>query len=438
MSLDVHGSHDGEHGGAPARPAEGAAAAFAPLRGPTPAPRRAPVHAAVARALLRRLAADLDARIVLPDGQALGATRPSAPVMLIEDARLFDRVGVDHKLGVGEGYLAGEWRPGPGTDLADLLTPFAERLTEIVPAPLRRFRRLVEARHPIHEDNDRDGAASNISQHYDLSNELFRTFLDETLSYSAAWFDQDTGTAGFAGLAAAQRRKVDGILDLARVGPGTRLLEIGTGWGQLAIQAAGRGAQVDTITLSREQQALAISRIAAAGCADRARVHLCDYRDVARIGAAYDAVVSVEMIEAVGERYWPEFFAAVAAALRPGGWFGLQAITMAHDRMLDSRHAYGWVHKYVFPGGLIPSRVAIADQARRAGLRERAARSLGPDYAHTLRLWRERFREQAEQVRELGFDEQFQRVWEYYLAYSEAGFRSAHLDVWQIGLEHTG
>ncbi len=419
---------------------------FAPLSQFVPSPSKAPVHAAVVRALLRRIVRSLDVQVQLPDGSLIGSTRPGAPLMVIRDGGFFDRVGLDHKLGVGEGYLAGEWQAGAGTDLADLLTPFAERLTDIVPTPLRRFRRLVERRHPRHEDNDRAGARSNISRHYDLSNELFATFLDETMTYSAASFEggggDDAGAIGFDGLASAQMHKIERILDIAHVGAGTRLLEIGTGWGQLAIQAARRGALVDTITLSQEQHDLARERIADTGLAERVQVRLCDYRDVAadssdELAGSYDAVVSVEMIEAVGERYWADYFQSVARALRPGGRFGLQAITMAHDRMLDSRHAFGWVHKYVFPGGLIPSLEAIAEYAGQAGLRERSAASLGPDYAHTLRLWRQRFLEQQEQVRALGFDEHFRRVWEYYLAYSEAGFRSGHLDVWQLALERT-
>ncbi len=406
---------------------------FAPVAEVVPGPPQAPLHAAVVRHLVRRIVRDLQVAVHLPDGTRWGSDRPGVPVLVVHDWALFDRVGVDHKLGVGEGFLAKEWAPGPETDLADLLTPFAERLTDIVPAGLRRFRRLVERRHPRHEANDRSGSRANIARHYDLSNELFATFLDETLTYSAAWFDEHTGRAGFDGLATAQRRKVDGILDLARVGPGMRVLEIGSGWGQLAIQAADRGARVDTITLSREQQVRAIDRVHEAGHADRVRVLLRDYRDLADLGR-YDAVVSVEMIEAVGERYWAEYFQAVAAALRPDGWFGLQAITMPHDRMLDSRHAYTWVHRYVFPGGLIPSREAIAEHAAAAGLHVHDERSLGVDYAHTLRLWRERFRQRRDAVRELGFDELFERVWEFYLAYSEAGFRSGHLDVWQLGL----
>lgn len=394
-------------------------------------PRRAPVHARVVKGLLRRVVRDMPIQVRMPDGTVLGSRAPHAPTMVVHDDRFFDRVGRHHKIGVGEGYLAGEWAPSQDTDLADLLTPFAERLADIVPGPLRRLRRLAEAGHPAAEDNDRAGARSNISRHYDLSNEFFALFLDETMTYSAAWFDQASVAAGFDGLAAAQRRKVEGILDDARVGPGTRLLEIGTGWGQLAIQAADRGARVDTVTLSAEQLALAHERIRAAGHAGAVSVRLQDYRDVQ---GPYDAVVSVEMIEAVGERYWPAYFRSVAGRLCPGGRFGLQAITMSHRRMLESRLSYGWVHKYVFPGGLIPSVEAITEHAGRAGLHIVGSRSLGPDYARTLRLWRERFDACRDEVLALGFDRQFLRVWEFYLAYSEAGFRSGHLDVRQLAM----
>lgn len=398
------------------------------------APVRAPVRGTAMRLLTRRMARFVDVRIVLPDGQALGATRPDAPEMLVRDWRLFDRVGASFKIGVGEGFVAGEWEPGPGTDLADLLTPFAARLADLVPPGLARFRRLVEPRQPAHHRNDRDGSRANIAHHYDLSNDVFAAFLDETMTYSAAWFAPEDDP-GMTGLAAAQRRKVDGILDLARVGPGSRVLEIGTGWGQLAIQAAGRGASVHTITLSSEQAGLARSRVAEADLADRVEVEVRDYRDIAD---TYDAVVSVEMIEAVGYEYWPGYFEALSEAVRPGGEVAIQAITMAHQRMLASRHAYGWIHKYIFPGGLIPSVEAIAEHAAAAGLRVTADRSLGADYARTLRLWRERFLARGEEVRRLGFDDRFAKVWEFYLAYSEAGFRSGHLDVRQLRLSPVG
>ncbi len=385
-----------------------------------------PIRAAVAREVLRGAVRDLGVRARLPDGRLIGAGGPDAPELRIESGAFFHRLGADLKIGFGEAYLAGDWQAGPGTDLADLLTVFAARLTELVPASLQRLRRLVEQRLPAAEDNDREGARGNIQRHYDLSNELFAAFLDETMSYSSGWF-----APGVDDLATAQRHKIDAILDLAAVGPGSRVLEIGTGWGQLALQAGRRGATVHTVTLSAEQRDLAQRRIREAGLADRVTVRLCDYRDVT---GRYDAVVSVEMIEAVGERYWPAYFAAVGRLLVPGGRFGLQAITMPHSRMLATRHARGWVHKYVFPGGLIPSLTAIEDHSSAAGFAISVRRSLGPDYARTLRLWRAEFVRNAGLVDRLGFDAVFRRLWELYLAYSEAGFRSGYLDVWQLAL----
>jgi cyclopropane-fatty-acyl-phospholipid synthase len=378
-----------------------------------------PARAAIAREILRRAVRNLPVTVVLPDGTRLGT---SGPVMEIVSEAFFHRIGADLKIGFGEAYMAGDWRAGRSTDLADLLTVFASRLTDLVPPMLQRFRKLIEPR--LAEQNDKAGARQNIARHYDLSNELFAAFLDPTMSYSAAWFDQVDD------LEAAQVRKIDGILDLAGVRDGSRVLEIGTGWGQLAIQAARRGATVTSITLSAEQRDLARKRIAEAGV--DATVQLRDYRE---IEGQYDAIVSVEMIEAVGERYWPTYFATIDRLLAPGGRFGLQSITMPHDRLLATRHAQGWIHKYIFPGGLIPSLTAIEQIASAAGgLAVETRRDLGADYARTLRLWRERFVAQTPVVANLGFDAVFRRMWEFYLAYSEAGFRAGYLGVSQLAL----
>jgi cyclopropane-fatty-acyl-phospholipid synthase len=249
-----------------------------------------------------------------------------------------------------------------------------------------------------------------------LSNDLFSIFLDETMSYSAGWF-----APGSDDLLEAQHRKIDGILDMAGVTAGQHILEIGTGWGRLSIRAAQRGARVTTLTISAEQATLAEQRIAAAGMSDRVQVLLRDYREAR---GSYDAVVSVEMVEAVGEEYWPTYFAALDRLLKPGGRVGLQSITMPHDRMVVSRNDYTWIHKYVFPGGLIPSLEAIEQNlAEHTGLRIVERRTLGPDYARTLHHWRERFLARGEDVAGLGFDETFRRMWEFYLGYCEAGFR---------------
>lgn len=384
----------------------------------------APLRARVARAIVGR--APGRTGVAIQQAGAAPLRAGVGPAMVIHSPQFFDRLGAHLGVGLAESYLAGEWDAADGTDLGDLLTAFAEHLPHLVPGPLRRFRRLVERHRPAHERNSIDGARTNISRHYDLSNELFACFLDDTMSYSAAWFARTEDD-----LAAAQRAKIDRLLDVAGVGAGTRLLEIGTGWGQLAIQAAGRGATVQSITLSEEQCRLARRRVEAAGLTDRVRIEVCDYRHVA---GEYDAAVSVEMIEAVGESYLPDYFDAVARALVPGGRFGLQAITMPHERMLETRHAHTWVHKYVFPGGFIPSREQIDEHAGRAGLEPSGSPlSLRVDYARTLREWRERFTAADDQVDALGFDATFRRLWELYLAYSEAGFRAAQLDDWQLG-----
>ncbi|MEY4322819.1 MAG: hypothetical protein RL410_600 [Actinomycetota bacterium] len=383
----------------------------------------------VAKQLLLRISQRVAVNITLPNGTHVQPFQSTRPTMVIKSDNFFHRLGSDYKIGLGESYMAGEWDVAEGSDLADVLTPFAERLLDIVPAWMRSFRTFFEPKHPLDEENNRRGAKKNIERHYDLSNELFTRFLDETMTYSAAWFADDVRT--FTNLSAAQRRKVAGILDFARVSKDSSVLEIGSGWGQLALQAAERGAKIHTITLSEEQLKLAKERFDKAGVQAQVNIEIRDYRDVTD---RYDAVVSVEMIEAVGEKYWDEYFETVSRSLRQGGYFGLQAITMPHDRMLASRHAYTWVHKYIFPGGLIPSVDAIESNCAKHGLNVVDRRSLGLDYASTLRLWRERFHENFESIKQQGFDDVFGRMWEFYLAYSEAGFASGHLDVWQLGI----
>ena len=230
----------------------------------------------------------------------------------------------------------------------------------------------------------------------------------------------------------AQLRKFDGILDYAQVGAGTRVLEIGSGWGSLAIRAAERGADVTSITLSREQAELATERIK-----DRRLDDLGRHRDrrLPRVSGQYDAIVSVEMIEAVGAEFWPSYFRSIDERLAPGGRVAIQAITMNHDRMLETRNSYGWIQKYIFPGGLIPSLQAI-DQvcAEHTGLRVTHRRELGLHYAETLRRWRTTFNANWPEISRQGFDETFRRTWEFYLAYCEAGFAARYLGVSQLRL----
>ena len=415
---------------------------------------RAAASAKAADRLFRRAAADLDVRIEYPDGALVGARREQEilPRMIIRNPDAFARrVGTGGLIGFGESYMAGDWT---SPDLAAVLSVFASRMATLIPRPLQRLRALYVAKHPAQERNTEQNTRSNISRHYDLSNEMFETFLDETLTYSSALFSSTPARVGqvrdvtvlrapvpqvapkWDDFADAQRRKIDRLLDEAGVGAGTRLLEIGTGWGELCIRAAERGAVVRSVTLSSEQQSLARRRVAEAGHSDAVQIDLLDYRNV---DGEYDAIVSVEMIEAVGHQYWATYFRVLDRLLASGGRVALQAITMPHDRMLQTRNTYTWVHKYIFPGGFLPSTEAIESiTAEHTALRVRERLSMGQHYAETLRLWKERFAAHSSQAEELGFDETFRRMWHFYLCYSEAGFRSGYIDVQQLVLDKTG
>ena len=392
----------------------------------------AAASAVIADRLLRRAAARLPLRLVYPDGTVVGAADPTAPTLLIHQPEaLARRIGRHGLIGFGESYMAGDWS---SNDLPAALTVLAGSVADLVPRTLQWLRPIGPAFRPRWRGASRDQARRNIAEHYDVSNDLFAEFLDETMTYSCALFTQLP--AASVDLASGQRRKIDRILDVAGVQRGYRVLEIGTGWGELCIRAATRGAHVRSVTLSVEQQRLARLRVAAAGLSDSVQVDLCDYRDVE---GCYDAVVSVEMIEAVGYHSWPEYFATLERLVRPGGRVAIQAITMPHTRMLASRNTHTWIQKYIFPGGLLPSRQAIwGITERHTGLRTVDMTSLRPHYAETLRLWRERFMQRRDRLAHLGFDEVFGRMWELYLAYSEAGFRSGYLDVYQWTFAHEG
>ena len=385
---------------------------------------RAGVSAMAVDVLVRRLTRRLPLAVRYPDGTVAGSATGVPCLILHRPGDFAARVGAAGLIGFGESYMAGDW---DAPDLVGVLTVLAAHVAEVVPRPLARLRRLYVAGHPAAERNSEDNTRGNIARHYDLSNDFFGLFLDETMTYSAALFADPADD-----LATAQRAKIDRLLDRAGVRSGTRLLEIGTGWGELAVRAAARGARVHTVTLSSEQQAAARARVAAAGLAERVRVDLLDYR---RVRGTYDAVVSVEMIEAVGYEYLDTYFATIGRVLAPGGRAAIQAITMPHERMLATRHTYTWIQKYIFPGGFLPSVRAIEESvARGSDLRVREEFSMGPQYARTLRAWRERFEDARAQIGALGFDETFVRMWRLYLAYSEAGFRSGYLDVGQFVL----
>ena len=324
--------------------------------------------------------------------------------------------------------MAGDW---DSPDLVGLFEAIVPRIWTVVPRPFRSLRRLTQMANPYGQENDLDGSRRNIAHHYDLSNELFALFLDETMTYSSALFESPSDS-----LPAAQRRKIDGLLDAVGVDERTRLLEIGTGWGELATRAALRGAHVTTLTLSEEQAALARRRVTATGLEGRVDVRVQDYREVA---GSFDAIVSVEMVEAVGPSWWPTYFKVIDRHLASGGRAGLQTILMDHDRMRDASRSWTWTRKYVFPGGVIPSETAIEENLRRhTSLRVVDRRRFGSSYARTLQEWRYRFAERSNEVDALGFDRVFQRMWHYYLAQSEAAFRAGYLDVAQLVLSRTG
>ena len=392
------------------------------------------VRGLVARKVVERILRGVPVTVRLSTGEVYGAPLDEgSPVLEVtRPGAFFARMGHSPMIGIGESYMAREWSTGAGTDLADALAPFAERLTDLIKPVFYNLRHTVLPR-GLNRANTRDGAKKNIEAHYDLSNDMFTQFLDPTLSYSCALFDSLDAPPVLADLEAAQLAKVDSILDSAGVRAGSRVLEIDTGWGTLAIRAAERGATVTTVTLSVEQAALSQARVDAAGMAERVEVAVRDYRDQ---DGQFDAIVSVEMIEAVGEEFWPAYFQKIDSLLAPGGKAAIQAILIAHDRLVATRNTYTWIHKYIFPGGMLPSTDAIGQVTRRhTSLHVSNIRPMGLHYAHTLRLWRERFVANWQGVQALGFDDRFCRMWEFYLAYCEAGFRTGYLDVAQIRIE---
>lgn len=412
-------------------------AAIWPSIATVPAGLKTAVAGRVAEAIFKAAVRRLPLEVRYPDGTVLGkAAAPghTYPVMTMNRPEAFAaRLGDGGLIGLGESYMAGDW---DADNLTAVMEVFAARVGTLVPEPLQKLRALYLPRQPRKERNTEQNTRSNISRHYDLSNELFATFLDQTMTYSSALFPESgeaLKSVRWDGFAAAQQAKIDRLLDKAGVGQGTRVLEIGTGWGELALRAAQRGATVYSVTLSSEQQELARKRVADAGYTDAVTIELKDYRAVE---GEYDAVVSVEMIEAVGFEYWATYFQTIERVLAPGGKVAIQAITIAHDRLLATRSSYTWVHKYIFPGGVIPSVRAIEDiTEKQTGLRVRERLAMGEHYAQTLRLWEERFMARSADVQGLGFDEIFQRMWLFYLCYSRAGFETGYLDVQQIVLD---
>ena len=357
----------------------------------------------------------------LPDGAALNFGNGLPGVTLqVNDLALFDRVLARGDIGFAEAYLDGQW---DAPDLAGLLTLLAKNRDGLARAIYGNWRGLLAARlRHLFNRNSRAGSRRNIMAHYDLGNDFYRAWLDGTMSYSAALFSTGAGT-----LEAAQGAKYRRILDHLQARPGERILEIGCGWGGFAAMATQRGLRPTGLTLSPAQLEWARQRV------PEADLRLQDYRD---IRDQYDHIVSIEMFEAVGERWWPTYFGTVARALRPGGRAMIQTITIRDDLFAAYRKGTDFIQQHIFPGGMLPSKGAFRQQAERQGLVVRDEFAFGPDYAHTLALWREAFEARWPRIAALGFDETFRRLWRFYLAYCEAGFRAGSIDVVQFELTH--
>ena len=395
---------------------------------------RVAVSARIARRLFIAAIKRLDVTVTTSSGETRGKGGPAMVIHRPEE--FFARLGRDALIGFGEAYLTGAWDVDESGDLGAFLQVLASDIQTLIPASLQKLRTVVVKRPPRKQKSSQKNSQDNIAHHYDLSNDLFELFLDETLSYSCALFEGDPADARVEDLVTAQERKIDRMLDEAGVTAGSSVLEVGSGWGALAIRAARRGATVRTITLSLEQKVLADERIAAAGFSDQISVEICDYRDVQ---GSFDAIVSVEMIEAVGWQYWRTYFETLDRVLAPGGKICVQAITMPHDRMLATRNTYTWINKYIFPGGFLPSVQVVGEITdEHTTLKMHEPFSMGLHYVPTLQFWDDAFLAASERVLELGFDETFLRMWHFYLEYSKAGFASEYIGDHQLTFSREG
>lgn len=392
------------------------------------APAAAPRAARMALGLLRHLRHGT-LELQLPDSthRTCGSGDGPRATLVLRDWRACERAMTSGDIGFAESYLDGGWTSPDLPALLRLLIANRETIESLIYGHWwgRAWYRL---RHQLRR-NSKAQARRNIHAHYDLGNRFYRLWLDATMTYSSAWFEGRLDRP----LAEAQRAKVRRALNECALAPGQRLLEIGCGWGALAESAIAEfDVRVTGVTLSTEQLAYARERLAAQGLADRAELRLQDYRDID--DGPFDAVCSIEMFEAVGREYWETYFEALRRQLKPGGRACIQTITIRDDLFERYVHSTDFIQQYIFPGGLLPSRQAFREQVQRAGLELVGEFAFGADYAETLRRWRQRFFEQETQVRHLGFDERFIRIWEFYLAYCEAAFDAGNTDVVQFTL----
>jgi len=379
--------------------------------------------------------------LTLPDGSVRefgsGLRHPGTPgmpttaSMQVHDLRLFERVLSSGDIGLAESYIAREWSCPDLSALLTLLMANREHMETLVYGSWAG-RLIYRLKHLLHR-NTRSNSRKNIHAHYDLGNEFYRLWLDPSMNYSAAWFEDQPAQS----LTQAQNAKVRRALRLAGVQPGHRVLEIGCGWGALAEMATVEfGAALTGVTLSSEQLAYANQRMerlgVSCGKAGQADLRLQDYRDIQ--DAPFDAICSIEMVEAVGREYWPNYFASVSRLLKSGGRACIQSIVI--DDRLFERYlgSTDFIQQYIFPGGCLPSPSEFRRQAQAAGLEVVDELFFGQDYAETLRRWHVSFKAKLEDVTALGFDQRFQSIWEFYLAYCEAAFVARNIDVVQFTL----
>ncbi len=390
-------------------------------------PRNAPAAARTTLQLLQRLVHG-SLTLQLPDGsvQRFGQVDGPHASMKLHNWNVCGATLKSGDIGFAESYIAGDWST---PNLTALLSLFVANRREVEDMVYGSWlgRLAYRVKHLLNH-NSRANSRKNIHAHYDLGNAFYGLWLDETMNYSSAWFETDGQS-----MASAQHAKVRRALRLAGVQPGDRVLEIGCGWGALAEKATTEfDASVVGVTLSTEQLDFARQRMQNIGRADRADLRLQDYRDID--DAPFDAICSIEMVEAVGREYWPTYFQAVARLLKPGGRACLQSIVI-DDQHFD-RYIKGtdFIQQYIFPGGCLPCPREFRAQAALAGLEVVDEFAFGHDYARTLSIWRERFLHEQDRVLQLGFDQRFLRIWEFYLAYCEAAFEQGSIDVVQYTL----
>ena len=360
-----------------------------------------------------------DGRVFRVDGSAPG---PVAEVH-VHNRDLFGRLIRDGDLGFSEAYMDGWWSTPDLMAFMDLVhADNNDTYDEFAGLKLVRFYERVRF---WFQRNSKRQAKKNISYHYDLGNQFYGLWLDDTMTYSSAIFD-----SGQESLEAAQTKKYAAMVDGMGAKPGDHVLEIGCGWGGFAEYAAKeRGLKVTGLTISREQLAYAQKRIADAGLSDQVELRLQDYRDVQ---GSFDGIASIEMFEAVGERYWPVYFETLRNRLKPGAKATLQIITVRHDRYEIYKKGVDFIQKYIFPGGMLPSPIVLREQIANAGLTEVGSIEFGQSYRETLRRWNDTFNEKWDEIAALGFDERFRRMWNFYLTSCAATFGSENCDVTQI------